>query len=162
MESLSTNKISVTIDGRKADMAPGTTILNAARQMGIAIPTLCNYRGIEPLGACRVCIVEIETPRGPKQVASCSYPVENNMQVHTDTPEIRDNRQTISGAASRPGAGIRKNSPISPQNTASRRRRLKKRPNARKLVHLMRALRADLQRPDGPRRDRHVRPRGRT
>ena len=95
METSATNKISVTIDGRKADMAPGTTILNAARQMGIAIPTLCNYRGIEPLGACRVCIVEIETPRGPKQVASCSYPVENNMQVKTDTPDIRENRRTI-------------------------------------------------------------------
>ena len=90
-----TNKITVTIDGRKAETAPGTTILNAARQMGIAIPTLCNYRGMEPLGACRVCIVEIDTPRGPKQVASCSHPVENNMVVRTDTPQIRENRRTI-------------------------------------------------------------------
>jgi heterodisulfide reductase subunit A2 len=95
METSSTDKINVTIDGRKAEVAPGATILNAARQMGIAIPTLCNYRGLEPLGACRVCIVELETPRGRRQVSSCSYPVENNMTVHTDSPQIQENRKTI-------------------------------------------------------------------
>jgi heterodisulfide reductase subunit A len=91
----STNTISLTIDGRKADVAAGTTILTAARQMGIAIPTLCNYRGMEPLGACRVCIVEIDSPRGPRQVASCSYPVENNMVVRSDTQAVHDTRKTI-------------------------------------------------------------------
>jgi heterodisulfide reductase subunit A len=90
-----TDKISVTIDGRKTEVAAGTTILTAARQMGIAIPTLCNYRGMEPLGACRVCIVEIDSPRGPRQVASCSYPAENNMIVRTDTAEVLDTRKTI-------------------------------------------------------------------
>ncbi len=95
METSSFDKIHVTIDGRKAEVAPGTTILNAARQMGIAIPTLCNYRGVEPLGACRVCIVELETPRGRRQVSSCSHPVENNMTVHTDSSQIRDSRKTI-------------------------------------------------------------------
>jgi heterodisulfide reductase subunit A2 len=63
--------------------------------MGISIPTLCAYRGLSPYGACRVCIVELVTPRGPKQVASCSYPVENNMVVHTDTPAIRTSRKVI-------------------------------------------------------------------
>ena len=95
MEPSTTDKIAVTVDGRKAEVVAGTTILNAARQMGIAIPTLCHYRGIEPLGACRVCIVEMETPRGPRQVSSCSYPVESGMVVHTDTPAVRDNRKTI-------------------------------------------------------------------
>jgi bidirectional [NiFe] hydrogenase diaphorase subunit len=95
MGTSSIDKIKVTIDGRTTDVAPGTTILNAARQMGIAIPTLCNYRGLEPIGACRVCIVELETPRGRRQVSSCIYPVENNMTVHTDSPQIRENRKTI-------------------------------------------------------------------
>jgi heterodisulfide reductase subunit A2 len=95
MSKTSPDIISVTIDGKKNDVAPGTTILSAARQMGIAIPTLCNYRGLEPLGACRVCIVELETPRGRRQVSSCSYPAENNMVVHTDSPQIRENRKTI-------------------------------------------------------------------
>ncbi|MDD5675530.1 MAG: FAD-dependent oxidoreductase, partial [Chitinivibrionales bacterium] len=88
-------KINITIDGRQAAVAAGITIFNAARQMGIVIPTLCHYRGMEPLGACRVCIVELDSPRGPRQVSSCSYPVENNMVVRTDTPAVLENRRTI-------------------------------------------------------------------
>ncbi len=95
MEQVSTDKITVTIDGRTSDVPQGTTILNAARQMGITIPTLCNYRGMEPIGACRVCIVELATPRGPKIVSSCNYPVESNMKVSTDTQGVRDNRRII-------------------------------------------------------------------
>jgi heterodisulfide reductase subunit A len=95
METVMTDTPPVTIDGRTSVVAAGTTILAAARQMGIAIPTLCNYHGLEPLGACRVCIVEIDSPRGPRQVASCSYPVENGMVVHTNTPAIQDSRRTI-------------------------------------------------------------------
>jgi heterodisulfide reductase subunit A len=90
-----TNKFTVTIDGRTSEVSPGATVLAAARQMGIAIPTLCNYRGIEPLGACRVCVVEMKTARGPRLVSSCSYPVENGMDVRTDTPHVRDTRKTI-------------------------------------------------------------------
>ena len=45
--------------------------------MGVAIPTLCNYRGLLPYGVCRVCLVEIEPPRG-RQVASCSHPIESS------------------------------------------------------------------------------------
>ncbi|HUI92520.1 MAG TPA: 2Fe-2S iron-sulfur cluster-binding protein [Chitinivibrionales bacterium] len=95
MEKAAPDKITVTIDGRTSDFAPGTTVLNAARQMGIAIPTLCNYRGMEPIGACRVCIVELETPRGPKIVSSCNYPVESGMKVKTDTPFVLDNRKVV-------------------------------------------------------------------
>jgi heterodisulfide reductase subunit A len=95
MEKAPTDTLTVTIDGRTSAVAPGTTILAAARQMGITIPTLCNYRGLEPLGSCRVCIVEIDSPRGPRQVASCSYPAENGMTVRTDTPAIQDTRRTI-------------------------------------------------------------------
>jgi heterodisulfide reductase subunit A len=95
MESTSADKITVTIDGRTSEVGVGTTVLEAARQMGISIPTLCNYRGMEPIGACRVCIVEMETPRGPKQVSSCNYPVEKGMKVSTDTPAVRDNRKII-------------------------------------------------------------------
>jgi heterodisulfide reductase subunit A len=95
MGQLSSDKITVTIDGRTSDVAAGTTILEAAGQMGIAIPTLCNYRGMEPIGACRVCVVEMETPRGPKQVSSCNYPVEKGMKVSTDSERVRENRKII-------------------------------------------------------------------
>jgi heterodisulfide reductase subunit A len=63
--------------------------------MGIAIPTLCAYRGMSPYGACRVCIVELEGPRGSRQIASCSYPVEPNMVVRTETPAIKKSRGII-------------------------------------------------------------------
>jgi heterodisulfide reductase subunit A len=85
----------VSIDGRTTEVPRGTTLLNAARQMGISIPTLCNYRGLTPYGACRVCLVEMETPRGGQLVASCSYPVEDGMNVRTETEGVRESRQTI-------------------------------------------------------------------
>ena len=89
------DQFTVTIDGRSSTFVPGTTVLEAARSMGIAIPTLCSYKGLSPYGACRVCIVEMDTPRGPKKIASCSYPIENNMQVRTDTAAIRESRKVI-------------------------------------------------------------------
>ncbi len=95
MDLSSSDKILLTIDGREAEVAAGTTILNAARQMGISIPTLCNYRGLSPYGACRVCLVEIETRRGNQLVASCSYPVENGLRVHTETENVKASRRTI-------------------------------------------------------------------
>jgi heterodisulfide reductase subunit A len=95
MEAAVMDKLTVTIDGRTTAVPAGTTILAAARQMGISIPTLCNYRGMEPLGSCRVCLVELESPRGPRLVSSCSYPVENGMKVSTDSPYVRDTRKTI-------------------------------------------------------------------
>jgi heterodisulfide reductase subunit A2 len=95
MATIATDRVLVTIDGRTAEVPRGTTILNAARQMGISIPTLCNYRGLTPYGACRVCLVEIETPRGGQLAASCSHPLENDLIVHTDTENVKESRRTV-------------------------------------------------------------------
>jgi heterodisulfide reductase subunit A len=95
MERDASGLVTLTVDGRTSRVAPGTTILNAARQMGITIPTLCNYRGLTPYGACRVCLVEIETPRGRQMVASCSHPVDTDLTVHTDSEQIRESRRTV-------------------------------------------------------------------
>jgi heterodisulfide reductase subunit A len=95
MDATASDRVTITVDGRTAEAPRGTTILNAARQMGITIPTLCNFRGLPPYAACRVCIVELETPRGPRYVASCSYPVEDRMVVHTDTEQVRELRRTV-------------------------------------------------------------------
>ena len=83
------------MDGRTAEVLRGTTIFTAARQMGVAIPTLCNYRGLLPYGVCRVCLVEIETPRGGQLVASCSHPIESSLVVHTETENVKEARQVI-------------------------------------------------------------------
>ena len=95
MESSSSDRVRITLDGRAAEVARGATILEAAREMGVAIPTLCSYRGLSPYGACRVCVVEIDTPGGPRQVASCSHPVEGNLVVRTDTDGVRESRRTV-------------------------------------------------------------------
>ncbi len=95
IDTISSDRVRITIDGRETHAAASATILDAARQMGISIPTLCHYRGLSPYGVCRVCLVEIDTARGPRQVASCSYPVEEDMVVRTDTETVKESRRTV-------------------------------------------------------------------
>jgi heterodisulfide reductase subunit A2 len=95
MSTPASERVTITIDGRVSEVARGTTLLEAARQMGVTIPTLCNMRGLPAYAACRVCLVELETPRGPRYVTSCSHPAEDRAVVHTDTEQVRQIRQTI-------------------------------------------------------------------
>lgn len=85
--------IRLTIDGKRIRVKPGRTLLEAARENGIWIPTLCYHEALEPYGGCRLCIVELETPRGPRVVASCVYPCEEGAVVHTDSESVRQSRQ---------------------------------------------------------------------
>lgn len=82
-----------TINGKSVDVTPGTTILQAARQIGVDIPTLCFLEGKEPLGACRVCLVEVEG--GRNLAASCSTPVSEGMVIHTNNKRVREARKTV-------------------------------------------------------------------
>lgn len=70
----------------------GTTVLEAARVAGIKIPTLCYMKEINEIGACRVCVCEVKGARS--FVAACVYPVNEGMEVFTDTPAIREARKT--------------------------------------------------------------------
>ncbi len=85
--------VSLVIDGQQVYAEEGTTILQAARQKGIFIPTLCYHPRLRPLGYCRICLVEVEGISKP--VTSCNTPVQEGMEVTTDTPEIRENRAEI-------------------------------------------------------------------
>jgi len=85
--------ISLTIDGHKVEAIEGSSILEAARERGIEIPTLCYHEALEPYGSCRLCVVELETPRGPRLVASCVYPAEDGMVVKTDTERVQASRR---------------------------------------------------------------------
>ncbi len=83
----------LTIDSRKVTVPQGTTILQAAAQLGIRIPTLCHLEGVQAIGACRVCLVEVE---GAKNlVASCVTPVTEGMRVHTHNGRVREARRTV-------------------------------------------------------------------
>ncbi len=84
--------VSVTIDGRQVEVEEHTSILKAARAAGIDIPTLCYLEGINEIGACRVCVVEIE---GIEQLAAaCNNEVTDGMVVHTNSPKVREARKT--------------------------------------------------------------------
>ncbi len=87
------DKILLTIDGRKLEAKPGQTILEVAKEAGIYIPTLCYYPGTTNVGACRVCVVEVEGAR--TLVASCCMPVNPGMVVKTDTERVLDARRLV-------------------------------------------------------------------
>ena len=87
------NLVNLTIDGHKVSVKAGTTILEAARQNGIDIPTLCFLKEINEVGDCRVCLVQVEGRRG--FVTSCIQKVEEGMVVHTNTKEVLEARQVV-------------------------------------------------------------------
>jgi bidirectional [NiFe] hydrogenase diaphorase subunit len=81
--------VKLTINGRKITAEEGTTILYAARENNIYIPTLCENEAVAPYGACRLCLVEITTAKGRERlVTSCIYQVEEGLNVRTDTDRI--------------------------------------------------------------------------
>lgn len=85
------DKVNITIDGIQMSIPKTYTILDAAREANIDIPTLCHLKGVNEIGACRMCIVEVEGARG--FVTSCVMPVSEGMVVRTNTKAIRDARK---------------------------------------------------------------------
>jgi NADP-reducing hydrogenase subunit HndD len=84
--------INLKINGKAISVADGTTVLEAAKQAGIKIPTLCYLKDINAIGACRVCVVEVKGARS--LVASCVYPVSEGMEVTTNSKKVLDSRKT--------------------------------------------------------------------
>ena len=84
--------VNLKINGLPVTVPQGTTILEAANTAGIKIPTLCFLKGINEIGACRVCVVEVKGARS--LVASCVYPVNEGMEVFTNTEKVRSSRKT--------------------------------------------------------------------
>jgi len=89
------SKIILQIDERKVEAREGMTILEAAQSVGIFIPTLCYHEKLEPYGVCRICTVEVETRGRTNLVASCLYPVEQDLIVRTRSEKIDKIRKTI-------------------------------------------------------------------
>ncbi len=89
------SEILLQIDGKEVKAKEGMTVLEAARSAGLSIPTLCHHERLEPYGACRLCIVEIEGRGGPRIVVSCVYPVEKNISVRTRSEKIDRIRRMI-------------------------------------------------------------------
>lgn len=85
--------VSVNIDGKDHKVPLGTTILDAARQLGIRIPTLCHHPDLCVAGVCRVCVVEVENQRTLQ--AACAYPITAPVKVRTHTPKVRQARRHV-------------------------------------------------------------------
>lgn len=83
----------ITINGKTLAVEDNSSILHAAQSAGIKIPTLCYLEGLTPMGACRVCLVEIEG--APTLAASCSTPVREGMVIHTNSKRVREGRRTV-------------------------------------------------------------------
>jgi NADP-reducing hydrogenase subunit HndD len=84
---------SLTIDNIKVEVPAETTILDAARQAGVQVPTLCYLKDVQAIGACRVCLVEVQGAR--TLVASCATPATEGMVVKTNTRRVREGRRTV-------------------------------------------------------------------
>jgi bidirectional [NiFe] hydrogenase diaphorase subunit len=87
--------ISLSIDGKKANVSEGTTVLEAARSIGVDIPTLCYNPELRPYGACRLCTVEVSQGGRVRLQASCALPAEDGMEVKTASERVLQGRRMI-------------------------------------------------------------------
>ena len=107
--------INLTIDGKPVSVPPGTVVADAAKKAGVSIPVFCHHPKLEPVGMCRMCLVEVGTPQVdrntrqpvldaegkpviawmPKLQTACTTPVSEGMAVHTDTQVVKDAQRAI-------------------------------------------------------------------
>ncbi len=85
--------VELTIDGIRTRAWEGTTVLEASREMGIVIPTLCYHQGLSPYGACRICLVEVINRSSLE--ASCILPVEQGQVILTNSEKVLKTRRLI-------------------------------------------------------------------
>ena len=89
------SEILLQIDGKAVKADEGMTILQAAQSAGIFIPTLCHHEKLEPYGACRICMVEVEVRGRKNHVVSCLYPVARDLVVRTRSEKVDKVRRVI-------------------------------------------------------------------
>ncbi len=85
--------VNLTIDDLQIAVPPGTLVVDAARAAGIDIPIFCSHPKLDPLGACRMCLVEFMGPRGSRLDTSCTVRVSEGMVVRTDTEQVKAVRE---------------------------------------------------------------------
>src|SRR5438552_18321407 len=84
--------INLTIDGKPVSVPAGTTVYDAAKQAGIDIPVLCHHPKMDPVGVCRMCVVDTG---GRVLAASCVRPCEEGMKVETNSPKVEKQRKML-------------------------------------------------------------------
>jgi len=89
------SEVKLQIDGREVTVAEGTTLLEAAKRAGVSIPTLCHHEKLEPLGGCRLCMVEASSNGRTRLVVACVYPAEEGLAVTTRSEKLSKIRKGI-------------------------------------------------------------------
>ena len=95
LEEKDEKKIELYIDDKGVKVKKDSTLLQAAQEAGIHIPTLCYHEKVKPHGACRLCLVEIEKRGKRRVVASCAYPAEEGIKVFTESPRVEEIRKHL-------------------------------------------------------------------
>jgi bidirectional [NiFe] hydrogenase diaphorase subunit len=100
------SEVTLIINGKDVKAQEGTTILEAATNVGIDIPTLCHHKQLAPFGACRLCIVEISRGQRSRLVTSCIYNVEDGLIVNTESERVIKIRRMLLELLSAEAPGI--------------------------------------------------------
>ena len=87
--------VTLTINDKSVEVPEDSTVLDAARKLGINIPTLCHQEGLKPYGGCRLCLVEVTAGPRTMLTASCTYPATEGLVVQTDTEDVREGRKLV-------------------------------------------------------------------
>jgi predicted molibdopterin-dependent oxidoreductase YjgC len=87
--------VNLVIDGKAVEVPEGTMVLEAARKIGVKIPTLCSYEAIKPYGGCRLCLVEVTAGNRTFRTASCTYPVSEGLRVVTNSELVLKRRRMV-------------------------------------------------------------------
>lgn len=85
--------VNININGQKVSAPAGSTILTAAKQAGIDIPTLCDHPALIPVGACRICVVEVKGQR--TLITACTFPISEGMEIQTESPQVVKARKLV-------------------------------------------------------------------
>ncbi len=83
------------LDGRPIPFTPGQTVMQAASAAGVYVPHLCHHADFEPIGSCKVCSLQLDTPAGPRHVTACTLPARTGLVLHNHTPEVQHDRQRL-------------------------------------------------------------------
>jgi len=85
--------ISITLDDKKLEVKPGRTIMEACKEADVNLPALCDFKGLGAVGACRLCLVEVEGI--PRLLPACTTLVAENQIIHTNSPRLQKHRRVI-------------------------------------------------------------------
>ena len=85
--------VNININGQKVSAPAGSTILQAAKQVGIDIPTLCDHPALIPVGACRICVVEVKGQR--TLITACTFPISEGLEIQTESPQVVKARKLV-------------------------------------------------------------------